>query len=295
MLGHPVRRPTSLSAALAAVLAAVVVVAASAPASAAPKKKKGGEKDLATQQLDYAKQLYGEGLEAMNAKNYSTAVVKFKEAYRYAPDKHLFTYNIASASELAGNCQEARTYYQMFVDLVPDHPEHAAAQKTLKRLNEECAYDPETVEKVTVVDKKERAKAREQIEAENALQAALDHARKGARMYAEVASRNGGAQPFKRVAAAKKRHVKRILKLFSSHGVEPRETVEGGDDGEAFVPDSLGQACGAGASLEKRTARAYEEVLEYYDTREMYRVMNRLSRQADNRLRPAFQENCPKK
>jgi hypothetical protein len=24
-------------------------------------------------------------------------------------------------------------------------------------------------------------------------------------------------------------------------------------------------------------------------------VMNRLSRQADNRLRPAFQESCPKK
>jgi rubrerythrin len=278
-------------------MAATLVALATFSASAAPKKKKGADepKDLASQQLDYAKQLYGEGMTAMEAKDYSTAVVKFKEAYRYAPDKHLFTYNIASAAELAGDCQGARTYYQMFVDLVPEHPEHATAEKTLKRLNEECASDPETVEKVTVVDKKERAKERSAIEAENALQAALDAARKGARMYAEVAGRNGGAQPFKRTAAAKKRHVKRILKLFASHDVEPRDTPEGGDDGEAFVPDSLGDACRAGASLEKKTARVYEDVIGHFDTREMYRVMNRLSRQADNRLRPAFQESCPKK
>lgn len=286
------RLPASVSAALAAILVAVATL----PASAAPKKKKGGgEKDLAAQQLDYAKQLYGEGMAAMEAKDYSTAVVKFKEAYRYAPDKHLFTYNIASAAELSGNCQEARTYFQMFVDLVPEHPELGAAEKTLARLNKDCASDPETVEKVTIVDKKDRAKERKEIEAEAALQAALDHARKGARMYAEVAARNGGAQPFKRVAAAKKRHVKRILKLFASHGANPGETSEGGDDGQAFVPGSLGEACSAGASLEKRTARIYEEVIGHYDTREMYRVMNRLSRQADNRLRPGFQESCPKK
>ena len=43
------------------------------------------------------------------------------------------------------------------------------------------------------------------------------------------------------------------------------------------------------------TARVYEDVIGHFDTREMYRVMNRLSRQADNRLRPAFQESCPKK
>ena len=287
------RLPAFASAALAALL----VAGSTLPATAAPKKKKGGgeEKDLAAQQLDYAKQLYGEGLSAMEAKDYSTAVVKFKEAYRYAPDKHLFTYNIASAAELSGNCQEARTYYQMFVDLVPEHQEKAAAEKSLKRLNEDCASDPETVEKVTIVDKKERAKERKEIEAESALQAALDHARKGARMYGEVAAKNGGAQPFKKIAAAKKRHVKRILKLFASHGIQPRDTVEGGDAGEAFVPDSLGDACRAGASLEKKTARAYEDVIGHFDTRQMYRVMNRLSRQADNRLRPAFQESCPKK
>lgn len=277
--------------------AALLVFAISSPVPAAPKKK---EKDLATQQLDYAKQLYGEGLEAMSAKDYPTAVVKFTEAYRYAPDKHLFTYNIASAAELAGDCQKARTYYQMFVDLVPEHPELAVAKKTLARLNEECASDPappdlENAEKVAIADRGDRAKERAQIDAEKALQEALDDTRKAARMYEAVAAGNGGAQPFKRIAAAKKRHVGRIIKLFASHGVKVGEQGSAEDGEEAFVPGSLPDACRAAASHEKRSARSYEAVLEHYDTREMWRIMNRYAKKADNRYRPAFQDGCPKK
>ena len=48
--------------------------------------------------IDEAKKVYGEAMKALDAKDYTTATMKFEYAYRLAPDKHLFNYNIASAA-----------------------------------------------------------------------------------------------------------------------------------------------------------------------------------------------------
>ena len=92
---------------------------------------------------------------------------------------------------------------------------------------------------------------------------------------------------FHRAARRKKWHDKRFRKLVGSLGSKPAKL----EDTAPLVPDKAQDACRRGASQEKRNAEAFKAVLEYYDTREAYRVMNRLIRGAERRDRPAF-ENC---
>jgi tetratricopeptide (TPR) repeat protein len=276
------------------------VMAATGPAwvanaADAPKggKKGKGEDSQREAQIDYAKKLYGEGVEAMGAKDYDLALTRFREAYRYAPDLHLFTFNIASAAELSGDCGTARTYYTMFLDLVPEHPERDAARKTLEKLQETCPYSEEgtAVEIIKQDESTERKESRANVEEERVLQEAFDAIDRAARMYGAIASAKGGAQPFKRVGNAKKRHRKRVRKLFKSHGLELRTADE---DASVPMPSSLDEACNAAASLEKKSGRVFTEVTELIDTREMWRVMNRYRRASEGRFRNAFQNSCPK-
>ncbi len=270
-----------------AVIGTLAAGATSRTASAAPADDKAKKA-----QIDYAKQLYGEGVAAMEAKDFDTALVKFKEAYRYAPELHLFTYNIGAAAEGSGDCYTARTYYTMFLDLVPEHPERDNVRKTVERLVEQCPEAPQSVEVISHTDDTKKKEHAEQ-EGEDSLREAFEAVEKAAAMYTAVASGNGGAQPFKRIGAAKQRHRKRMLKLFDSHGMTPKPPSEGGDD-DTFVPDSLSEACNAAASHEKKSARLFEEAANAIGTREMWRVMNRYRRAADGRYRNAFQESCPK-
>lgn len=255
-------------------------------ASAAPQ-----DEETKKAQIEYAKELYGEGVEAMNAKDYDTALTKFQEAYRYAPELHLFTFNIGAAAEGAGNCSTARTYYTMFLDLVPEHPERNNVRKKVERMVEECPEAPQSVEVISKADDKKKDKQEEQA-GEDALREAFVAVEKGEAMYKAVAAKNGGAQPFKRIGNAKARHRKRMAKLFDSHGMTHKPPGEGED--KAFVPSSLEEACNAAASHEKKSARLFEEVTNAIDTREMWRVMNRYRRASEGRFRNAFQNSCPR-
>jgi rubrerythrin len=270
----------------------LAVAGTSGPAAAAAPSEKERKA-----QVDYAKKLYGEGVAAMEAKDFTTALARFKDAYRYAPDLHLFTYNIAAAAEAAGDCSTARTYYTMFLDLVPEHPERQTVRATVERMVKECPYEPQATAEIVSpesVDNKKRAADREDEEAERALREAFEAVEKAVELYSAVASRNGGAQPFKRVAAAKKRHHKRMLKLFASHDLKPAPEDEDEAEKGAFVPETVKEACNVAASHEKKSARLFEEVTNVIDTREMWRVMNRYRRASDGRFRNAFENACPK-
>ena len=80
---------------------------------------------------------------------YEKAVAAYQEGYRYAPHLHVFTFNIASAAEAGGDCRTALTYYQMFVDLVAEHPKRRTAKKKVTALEQECRFDEESEEMVT--------------------------------------------------------------------------------------------------------------------------------------------------
>ena len=243
--------------------------------------------DLKQQQTDYAKQLYEQGVAAMDAKNYDEALRLFSEAYRYAPSLHLFNFNIGNAAELAGNCQRARAAFQMFLDLVPEHAERGAVQTKLDALARDCPYDAESNETVSGETRGKRDQSRAEQEAERSLQTALDELRKSISLYQKVLAEHPNASTFKSILAKKRRHETRLLKLFASYDVE----VPSAREYEGTIPDAVQQACAKAASQEKKNSAAFEEVREHFESREVWRVMNRLARHAERRDRPRF-EGC---
>jgi tetratricopeptide (TPR) repeat protein len=245
------------------------------------------DEELTQQQMEYAKQLYEQGVAAMDAKDYDEALRLFGDAYRYAPQLHLFNFNIGNAAELAGDCQRARTAFRMFLDLVPEHPERGAVQVKLDELTRDCPYDVESQETVSIESRERRDSSRAEQEAERALQSALDELRISISLYQKISAQHPSATVVKRILAKKRRHEKRMVKLFANHGVEvpsPREY-------EKPIPDALSQACAKAVAQEKKNAAAFEATLDHFDSRELWRVMNRFTRHAERRDRPRF-ESC---
>ncbi len=84
------------------------------------------------QKLERAKQLYGEADAAFQSGNFSDALTKFEEAYNvYAPNFHVFNFNIGLAAYELGDCVKAKTAFQRFLDLVAEHPSRGEAQQKL--------------------------------------------------------------------------------------------------------------------------------------------------------------------
>jgi len=67
---------------------------------------------------DDAKARYKEGLVHYNVKEYAEAVALFKQAYKLNPDP-AYLYNIAQAYRLAGDCDNAASYYRTFLRDAP--------------------------------------------------------------------------------------------------------------------------------------------------------------------------------
>jgi len=240
--------------------------------------------------MDQAKKLYGEAMAAMEAKDFTTAVTKFEGAYQFAPDKHAFNYNIASAAELAGDCRKAQNHYKMFLDLVPKHEARGSAEKTLAKLQKTCIHDDETTEQLTAENQEERATKRVVEEGDRAILDALAETQWSARYYAAVAAQHGGKQPFKSLAKTKARHAKRIEKLIADHDIpgKPREAEE------ISVPDSIDDACQRGVSQESRNATLYDKVFDLFEDKDIVRIMNRYASKAELRHMPMFRDNCPR-
>ena len=82
--------------------------------------------------MEVAKGLFSEGDAAMAAGDFATALQKFEDAYNtYAPSVHVFNFNIGQAAYNLGDCAKAKTAFQRFLDLVPDHPARGDAQEKL--------------------------------------------------------------------------------------------------------------------------------------------------------------------
>ena len=132
----------------------------------------------------------------MQKGDYTGAIAKYHEAYRYAPHLHLFNYNIAAAADAMGDCKTARTYYQRFVDLVDKHPERKAVQKKLKSYGNECIADAESSAIVSTEGSKETPKSkktsadRAQAEADRAMNEALFQMRVAAAVYKDAKAKH---------------------------------------------------------------------------------------------------------
>jgi hypothetical protein len=117
-----------LSGVLSTALALPVPALAAQPADPA-----AGMSD--EEKLERAKALFGEGNAAVEAGDFTTAVSKFEEAYMvYAPNLHVFNFNIGNAAFESGDCVKAKAAFQRFLDLVPEHPERGTAQEKLMEI-----------------------------------------------------------------------------------------------------------------------------------------------------------------
>lgn len=282
-------RAVSLGGRLVGLLSLLLAlaVAPTGDAVAAPKKKGGGGA-LAQQQLEYAKQLYKEGLEALEAKDYETATTKFEEAYRYAPDKHSFNFNIAGAALAAGDCLKAQRHYQQFLDLVHEHPERRTAKAKLKQIaRRKCAR---AAEDAPELGKRSRDPP-EVVADKQALYPALEAARYAAALYRQVVVHHGGAKPFKGIARAKGRHARRLERTILKLGYDvPERTL---DVGRIPVGGTLKEACGQAVQQEPRNIALYEKGLEHFTDGPGRKTFLALLRAARKRHLPAF-ERCTK-
>ena len=239
------------------------------PASAGP--------SLADQQLEYAKEQYGKGVEAMDAKEFKAAVGHFEEAYKYAPDKHAFNFNIAEAALAAGDCHKARASYQRFLELQPDHPEVDTAKSRLNKTRD-CGGGGDPGLDSEVPDFGDRGDDAEVSEDMAAVFTALQQARRARALYEKVVANYDDAGPFPRAARKHKRQVKKLIKLIIKRGESPPESAVKPDD--LPVAGTMREVCGQAEEQEAALVRAYEEALKFFDGGREKRILGSVLRDA---------------
>jgi hypothetical protein len=138
------------NAPLAAFLSALLVLPAPAFALAPPPASPAADPSTMSDEdkVARAKVLFGEGDAALQAGDPATALAKFEEAYNvYAPNIHVFNFNIGTAAYELKDCVKAKTAFQRFLDLVPEHPARGDAQGKLLEIERSgcAAAAPEPV------------------------------------------------------------------------------------------------------------------------------------------------------
>ncbi len=239
-------------------------------------------------QLDRAKAVFAEGKALLDAKNYVDATAKFEEAYRLAPDKHLFNFNIASAAELAGDCRKAQRHHRMFLDLVADHPLRKDSSRTLAALETSCAAEEAAA--VPVEDRGEREAERKHAVAQRALGDALQATQQSVLRYDAVLTKHGRQQPFAQVVRARRRDAKKIAKLFAVVDLPVVEAY----NGEVGAPATVEQACRQAETQEARNIATYEKVYDLFDHADVVKLMDKLLQRAEGRHLRAFRDTCPR-
>ena len=244
-------------------------------------KNKNKKPQVTEEQLEYSKKMFAEGEAAMAAEQYADALAKFQEGYRYAPHLHVFTYNIASAADAAGDCQTAATYFRLFVDLVPKHPKRKSSKARLAQLDQECTDAPELASTTPgsdepPPDRSEREKARAKKEAIAAMNAAYSELRSAQQLH-EAAKKRFPDAPFAGPARRKRRHAKKVLKLAQKLGVP----MELNDFDTLEVGGNAKSACKIAERQEKKVVNAIDAAMEHYDSTKAYRTFNRARRSAE--------------
>jgi tetratricopeptide (TPR) repeat protein len=274
----------------------------SAEGAAAP-----SEKELRKQQIAYAKELYVAGVKAMEAEDYGKALQYFDEAYRYAPDKHVFSFNVGMAAHLGGDCVRAKASFEYFLKMVKKHPERRTAAKRLKEIRASgCAERPapttqpsesdsdpddDRIEAVPTGSAKDREKAREEAKRWATLFKALDEVHDSARQYRAVAKQHGKKRPFSGVARHKERYEKKLLKALKGWGKQPPDRPLMIADPK--VGKTFQAACKKAVVREKKAAKKFEKAMDVIDELDLYRLLTKLERASSKRNQKVF-ERCAK-
>jgi hypothetical protein len=69
----------------------------------------------AEEKLKWAKKLFGEATAAHDAEDFYNSVIKFEQAYTFAPDKHIFAYNIGQDAWELRDCARVKQYLELFL------------------------------------------------------------------------------------------------------------------------------------------------------------------------------------
>jgi hypothetical protein len=69
----------------------------------------------AEEKLKWAKKLFGEATAAHEAEDFYNSVIKFEQAYTFAPDKHIFAYNIGQDAWELRDCARVKQYLELFL------------------------------------------------------------------------------------------------------------------------------------------------------------------------------------
>ncbi|MEZ4384331.1 MAG: hypothetical protein R3A79_23570 [Nannocystaceae bacterium] len=94
------------------------------------------------EKLNWAKKLYLEAKNFHDEGNYYCSVIKYEQAYTYAPDKHLFAYNLGVDAWELKDCARVKHYMQLF--MVND-TENDDLRKDAKRILDEANESPDCV------------------------------------------------------------------------------------------------------------------------------------------------------
>jgi len=74
-------------------------------------------------------------------KNYHAALDRYKEALTYKPNDAIANFRLGECEEKTGSPQEAVTYYEAYLKILPHGPLAPDAQKALDRLKNEAKSD----------------------------------------------------------------------------------------------------------------------------------------------------------
>ena len=93
------------------------------------------------EKLEWAKKLYIQAKEFHDNEDYYNSVIKYEQAYSYAPDKHVFAYNLGVDAWELKDCARVKQYLQLFLIKDEDNEDlQADAREILKKAdnNPEC-------------------------------------------------------------------------------------------------------------------------------------------------------------
>lgn len=87
----------------------------SAAAAAQPEQPPDPSTVSAEERINWAKKLFKEATEAHDREDFYNSVIKFEQAYSFAPDKHIFAYNIGQDAWELRDCARVKQYLELFL------------------------------------------------------------------------------------------------------------------------------------------------------------------------------------
>ena len=84
-------------------------------AAAQPEQPPDPSTVSAEERINWAKKLFKEATEAHDREDFYNSVIKFEQAYSFAPDKHIFAYNIGQDAWELRDCARVKQYLELFL------------------------------------------------------------------------------------------------------------------------------------------------------------------------------------